>query len=315
MDNAIQKIAEANALTVFSDPKGLDPCLEQIKKAVEEFKPDLSTATSRKEIASLANKVAKTKVFLDNCGKELVAEWKEKAKKVDVSRKKARDTLDELKIAARKPLTDWEEEEAKRIEIEAENKRKEEQRKQMENDHEMGLLLNEKRELEILKAVEAEKQHQAEILKQQKERDEQIAKEAREKAEKEAKEAEARAKQAEIDKITAQKLAEKQKTEAEAAAKQAELDRIKAAKEAEKQAKIDAEAAAKQATIDAENAQKAREAEAAKELEARENNKKHIGKIRKEAKESLMSHVNEKAAKAIVMAITRGEIANVTINY
>ncbi len=45
------------------------------------------------------------------------------------------------------------------------------------------------------------------------------------------------------------------------------------------------------------------------------NNKKHIGKIRKEAKESLMSHVDEKAAKAIVMAITRGEIANVTINY
>jgi len=48
----------------------------------------------------------------------------------------------------------------------------------------------------------------------------------------------------------------------------------------------------------------------------RESNKKHIGKIRKEAKESLMAiELSEEDAKKVVMAIHNGEIKNVSIKY
>ena len=64
----------------------------------------------------MAYKVARSKTTLDDIGKELVAGWKDQAKEVDANRKLARETLDALKIKVRKPLTDWEEKEAKRIE-------------------------------------------------------------------------------------------------------------------------------------------------------------------------------------------------------
>ncbi len=52
--------------------------------------------------------MTKIKVKYDDCGKELVASWKKDAATVDKARKKMRDTLDELKVLARKPVTDWE---------------------------------------------------------------------------------------------------------------------------------------------------------------------------------------------------------------
>ena len=60
---------------------------------------------------------------MDSAGKKLVADWKEKAKKVDESRKIARDFLDNLRDEVRRPLTEWEEAEEKRI---AEEKAREE---------------------------------------------------------------------------------------------------------------------------------------------------------------------------------------------
>jgi len=73
---------------------------------------------------------------------------------------------------------------------------------------------------------------------------------------------------------------------------------------------------------ESEELEKRREAEAAKEAEEkaqakREIDKKHVGKIRGEAKEALMStcKLDEKTAKAVVLAIAKSEIANVSINY
>lgn len=98
------------------DGKGLDPILQRIKDQVTGFVPNLETATGRKEIASMAHKVAKSKVILDDLGKSLVAGWKEKAKTVDNERKRMRDYLDALKDEVRQPLTEWEEEERARVE-------------------------------------------------------------------------------------------------------------------------------------------------------------------------------------------------------
>jgi len=94
---------------------GIDQILSEIKNLAVIKNPSLDTAKSRQEFASLAAKVSKSKVYLDNIGKDLVADWKEKSKAVDGERKKARDFLDNLRDEVRKPLTNWENIEKDRI--------------------------------------------------------------------------------------------------------------------------------------------------------------------------------------------------------
>jgi colicin import membrane protein len=107
-----------NALEIYSEPGRVDPILEEITRKAKDFVPDTTTAKGRAEIKSMAYKVTQSKTYLDDLGKQLVAGWKEQAKAVDSSRKKIRDTLDELKNEVRKPLTDWEAEQ-ERIKEEA----------------------------------------------------------------------------------------------------------------------------------------------------------------------------------------------------
>jgi colicin import membrane protein len=110
-------LESVNAVEIFTGAK-LDDLLLQIRTEVATIVPDVLTAGGRKEIASLAYKVARSKTTIDDAGKTLVAEWKAKSAQVDASRKKARDYLDTLKDEVRKPLDDWEAEQA-RIEQEA----------------------------------------------------------------------------------------------------------------------------------------------------------------------------------------------------
>lgn len=105
------------------------------------FVPDITTAKGRKEIASLAYKVAQTKTYLDGLGKDLVAELKEIPKLIDANRKTVRDRLDELKAKARQPLTDYEEEQA-RIKAEEAKAAAEALAKQIESDHEIAILMD-----------------------------------------------------------------------------------------------------------------------------------------------------------------------------
>lgn len=93
-------------------PNMLSKIISNIKELSLEHISDVSTAKGRKEIASLANKVAQAKTFLDNAGKKLVSDWKDQAKLVDTKRKTVREELDVLKKQVRKLLTEWEEAEA-----------------------------------------------------------------------------------------------------------------------------------------------------------------------------------------------------------
>lgn len=115
--NELVEIKKESALTVFSADNGLDPYIAKIKAEVASFVPDLSTKKGRDEIASMAYKVAKSKTYLDNAGKELVAELKAIPAKIDAERKRMREMLDALKDEVRKPLTDWEDAEKSRIEM------------------------------------------------------------------------------------------------------------------------------------------------------------------------------------------------------
>lgn len=60
---------EKTALQVFSIDGGLDPIIQEARAFVADFEHDLSTG--RKRTASLANKVAKLKVRLDDMGKAI----------------------------------------------------------------------------------------------------------------------------------------------------------------------------------------------------------------------------------------------------
>lgn len=108
-------IPAETALAVFTADNGLDPYIEKIRAEVAAFVPDTTTKKGRDEIASMAYKVAKSKTYLDNAGKELVAELKAIPAKIDAERKRMRETLDALKDQVRQPLTDWEAAEEARV--------------------------------------------------------------------------------------------------------------------------------------------------------------------------------------------------------
>jgi hypothetical protein len=100
---------------VFSNLKNIDPIIKRIRDEVKSHTPDLSTEKGRKEIASLAYKVSRSKTALDDAGKKLTEDIKRQAGQIDAARKKIRDQLDALRDEVRKPLTDWEAAEELRV--------------------------------------------------------------------------------------------------------------------------------------------------------------------------------------------------------
>lgn len=310
----------ANALEVFSGENGLNLYVEEARAIVLGFEHKLDTDAGRSKTKSLASKVSRLKTKLDGLGKDLVSDWKTKAKVVDNNRKAMRDQLDELKVIARQPLTDWED----KTKLEAAEKFNREQAEKLaaekESDHEFALLLDEK----INRDVAEEKER---LIKEEAERVSRVAAEAEEnqrRLEKEAKEkADAEAKAA-IDKAAKDKAeAEQRAKDAEAARKAAEIqakaDKVTAEKEA-KAAAERAEQEQKQAVIDAEATVKREAEEAAKvELaatEKREANKKHRAAINNKAFDCLVSGgISKDVAREVVILIAKKEIDNVSISY
>ncbi|MBK4389880.1 hypothetical protein [Enterobacter cloacae] len=109
-------IEKQNAMAVFTTKEQLDPIIEEIEKEARSLVPDVSTRKGRDAIASMAHKVARSKTYIDNAGKDLVAELKALPKQIDESRRIVRERLDALKDEVRKPLTDWENAESARKE-------------------------------------------------------------------------------------------------------------------------------------------------------------------------------------------------------
>ena len=109
-------IEKQNAMAVFTTKEQLDPIIEAIEKEARSLVPDVSTRKGRDAIASMAHKVARSKTYIDNAGKDLVAELKALPKQIDESRRIVRERLEALKDEVRKPLTDWENAESARKE-------------------------------------------------------------------------------------------------------------------------------------------------------------------------------------------------------
>lgn len=303
-------VEKHDLMTVFTATDGLDPVLAKIASEARLIIADASTAKGRETIRSMAYKVAQSKVYLDGLGKDLVSEMKELPKKVDEHRKMAREFLEALQAEVRKPLTDYEAEQAR---IEAEKKAKAEVEAlavKVENDHEIGLLLN----AEFDRQEQAKKD--AEVIAA-KARDDKIAQEAAERATREA-----------------AALAEKEKAEALARevalrvqAERAEQDRLAAIEKGKQDALLAEqakEAAARKAAQDAldavENERKrvaAQQAQEDAERTKREADKQHKARINSAAVAALVKHagVTEDQAKLVVIAICKGLVPETKITY
>ncbi len=311
-------IEKANAMTVFKSADQIEDILQKVEREVMSFVPDVTTAKGRKEIASLAYKVAQTKTYLDGLGKDLVAELKEIPKLIDANRKTVRDRLDELKEKARQPLTDYEVEQ-ERIKQEA-KRAAEELAKKIEADHEMALLMNDAFDRELAeKRAEQERQRivrEEEIKRQAEER---AKREAEEKAAAEIAAAKKREEDAIAAKAQAELLAKQEKEKAERDAKDA-LDRA----EREKREAIEAERKKAQDEADrirreAEAKEAARMAEE-KRIKDEEDRRAQDKAHRKEVNNKILADLikagaSEDVAKNIIAAIVKGEVFATRITY
>ena len=112
--NELIKVEKLNPVEIFTKD-GIKPVIDEIKKKVAEFVPDMTTAKGRDEIRSMASNVAKSKTCLEKLALALTADWNAKVNLVNESRRLFKDELDELKAKVRQPLTNWENEEKERV--------------------------------------------------------------------------------------------------------------------------------------------------------------------------------------------------------
>ncbi|WP_154914048.1 hypothetical protein [Klebsiella grimontii] len=324
-------IEKKNAMAVFTNNDQLDPLIELIEKEARSLVPDVTTKKGRDAIASMAHKVARSKTYIDNAGKDLVAELKALPKQIDESRRVVRERLDALKDEVRRPLTEWEAEQERIKAEEAMNamhaealemniKFDQELAAKFEADHEMALLMDKDIDRERAdKAAEAERQRIA--------REEEIKRQAEEKAKREAEEKhraemEASARR-EAEERAAKERAERERIEAQ---QRAERDRIAAEQkaEADKQAAIDAERRKAQEEADrirreAEQREQARLAEEKRKAEEearRAADVEHRRGINTAAVQALINQgIPHEWAKACIIAVALGKVPATTIKY
>ena len=77
--NAIATIVEANPALVLVDDKKFEDFYEHVNAEANATPVDLSTDKGRRAIASMAHKIARTKTAIDDAGKKLNEESRERA--------------------------------------------------------------------------------------------------------------------------------------------------------------------------------------------------------------------------------------------
>jgi colicin import membrane protein len=247
-------IEKLELVPFFTKGDGIDSVLEQIAKEARSIVHDVSTQKGRDAVKANVTRVTKSKTYLEAQGKALAAEYKEIPKKIDANRKAVWDYLDNLQKEVRKPLTDWEDEQA-RIKAEEDARLAAiENQRVIDSDYEIALLLMERDFKQ--RQEQAEESERIRLASEQKMKDEAAAK-AKADAEKAAQElidksesdrlaAVEREKQAEAAKIFAEQQLITQKAAADKAIIEADKKRladIEAAKQLEIQRQADAKAA------------------------------------------------------------------------
>lgn len=326
---ALADITEENAATIFKGD-GLDPFFQHIKDSVNEV-PDLTTKKGRDRIASLAAQVSKSKTAVEKHGRDNLRRVKEMPKRLETELREFVNQCDALRDEVRKPLTDRENEQERLAAEKAEQEAAAALTAQVENDQEIGLLMNREFDRVLAEKVESAKREQAErdaqIAKETLEREQRIAAEAAEKARREVEEkaarelAESQKREAEA-KLEVERAAKAQKDAEEATLRAVELAEQQkiAAAEREKQQKATAEAEQRAAVERAAAAERKRQQDeidaAAAEQARRDADKNHKKKINGEILADLVATgLNEDQAKAVISSIVRGNIRHTSIKY
>ena len=185
----------------------IDSVLESIKKEVSSHVPDITTAKGRAAITKTVSLVTSCKTYLEDQGKDLSAEYKTIPGKIDKNRAKVKEYLTDLQAEIRKPLTDWQEDQAKLKAEQEEKEAAEKLRVEIDNCHEIALLMNEKFDRDL-------EEEKARLAQEKIDSDKRIAEEAAAKA-----------------KLEAEQLAQKKIDDAKAAEKKAIDDKAKADRE------------------------------------------------------------------------------------
>lgn len=325
------EIKPESELDVFTKPDGagIDPFLAKIRAQIDQFIPDMSSDEGRAEIKSFAHKVTKSKTYLEGIGEALAKKQKAIPKLIDATRKKLNDTLDLWRDEVRKPLTDWERAEKKRVSDHADriarfsawgqpgdsftldelhamlievNALDTASCEEFSDEYVRALSCAAKGLKEALARREKYDSDQAELLRLRTERDAQLAREH------EARIAEEAGKEA-IRKFEAKRIAERAAAvAAQEASDRRESDLRDQAAAAEKKA-TEAIAAAQREAEQKETREK-------QEQEKREANKRHCGAINRKAVAALIEGgVNEEVAKIVITMIAQGKVPSVSISY
>ncbi len=245
----------------------------------------------------MAHKVARSKTYIDNAGKDLVAELKALPKQIDESRRVVRERLDALKDEVRRPLTEWEAEQERIKAEEAMNALHAEAlamnedfdrqlAARIESDHEMALLMNDAFDRE-----QAEKK--AESERQRIAREEEFKRQAEEKAKREA----AEQAQREIDAAAARER------EAILAKERAEREQKEAAERAERE---------KQAAVEAERRKAQEEADRIRR-EAEQREQARLAEEKRKADEQARREADVKHRKAVGVEVVKALMANTSL--
>lgn len=338
---------------VFIEGQDIDSMITKIRDEAKNLPLDMSVRKNREEVASFAYKIARSKTAVDKAGAALSAEYKEIPKKIDANRRVYKEAFERLQEEVRSPLNEWEQAEKERVQrheqrIESIKENTDlgddacsvsisgaidmlselvvdeswEEYEQEAHRVKASAIASLTAQLEKRKKYESE-QAELELLRKaaaeqaQKDREERIAREAAEKARQEQAEALAKA-QAEKELAEQRRIAAEKQAEADRA--KAEQERIAAEQKAE-QDRIEAQARAKQQAEAAAQAERdriaAEQAKAEEEKAAREADREHQGNINRAAMEAIQQagSLTDEQARAVIVAIIKGEVPSVTINY
>ncbi|HCL6635736.1 TPA: hypothetical protein N2Q63_005428 [Citrobacter freundii] len=308
-------------MAVFTNNEQLDPIIEKIEKEARSLVPDVSTKKGRDAIASMAHKVARSKTYIDNAGKDLVAELKALPKQIDESRRIVRERLDALKDEVRRPLTEWEAEQERIKAEEAAKIKAEEDRKKFESDHEIALQMNDAFDRELAeKKAEEERQRIAHEEELKRQAAEQAKREAEEKAAAELAAAKKREEDAIAARAQAELLAKQERERAEyaaaAAAARAEREKQEAIEAEKRKAQEEADRINREAEAK-EAARLAEEKRIADEKAKREADVKHRKAVGTEIVNALTANtsISRDQAIEVLKALMDGLVPRTQINY
>ena len=325
-----------NAMEVFTGDFDvtLDPILKRVRAQIDDYlriDRDPSNPKDREATKSFAYKIARSKTALDAAGKAVVDDLKALPKKIDANRFKTREMLDAWRDEVLGPVTKWELEEKARVDRHVAAIERitaigdsvspnltvtgietliaqvtdflwgNEDREEFADEYDRA---RDNTLRKLADALVARKQYdsdQAELAALRAAKAEQEAREAQERAERDrlAREQENAARR----EREAREKALREEAETKLAAERAERARLQA--EADQRAEADRKAA--------------RERE---EAERREKNVAHKRKVNAAAVEAIIIKLSvleddtlDALARAVVTAIAKGEIPNVTIQY